>query len=400
MSDVLPLLSPEYAAAPQPFWKKLRETQPVYYAKDYGFWVVSRHADIVAIAKDTDNFSSSGGPAGQMAKSVDSEENAGIGFLPMIQNDPPEHGRLRALFAKAFTPKRIATMEPEIYALARELVEDLRNKNRQGEALDLVRDFASPLPVLVIARMLGIPIDERHKLRVWSESMAIGLGEGYSIKEQSSALASLSRTMADIVSRVRTHPIEDTLLGAMVNAVEQADRLRDDEILGLSKLLWLAGNETTTNLISNGVVFLMENPEVLREIQIDKSRIPDFVEEMLRYNGPVVGLFRNATRDVHFRDKMIRAGESIWLLFASGNLDSDVFESPETFDLNRNNHEQLAFGKGIHFCIGSALAKLEARIAFELLADLLPAIHVDVQGGKRIPVPVLSGWVTLPMKYC
>lgn len=397
MNEKLPLLSPEYASSPQEFWRELRESEPVYYAEDLNFWVITRHADIVEIAKDTTTFSSSGGPGGRMAEDVLSEDEEGIGFLPMIQHDPPEHTRVRSLFAKAFTPKRIADMEGQINDLARDLTEELYKKHEAGQPLDLVNDFASPLPVFVIARMMGIPLTDRSKLRVWSDSMAVGMGEGYSVGQQISAMSSLSRAMEEIVADVRKCPEKDTLIGAMVDAAEEGERLRDDEIVGLSKLLWLAGNETTTNLISNGSVFLLNNPGILEELRNDKELIPLFVEEMLRYEGPVMGLFRNATRDTEFRGKQIREGDSIWLLFSAGNLDPEVFENPDTFDLHRDNHNHLAMGKGVHFCIGSSLAKLEAKVAFEWLVDILPRVRLDFHAGKRIPVPVLSGWVSLPM---
>lgn len=400
MSEQFPFLSPDYALQPQPYWKKLRETEPVFYAEEFGFWVISKHADILELLKDPHTFSSASGPAGGLAENEDGEaaaENGGIGFLPMIQTDPPEHTRIRSLFAKAFTPKRIAEMEPRVAEIAKDLMGEIHQKVRRGEGLDLVDDFASPLPVYVIAQMMGVPLKERHRLRMWSDTMAIGVGAGYSLKQQLGSRREMTEGLSEIIEEARKNPEQDTLISAMIQASEKSESLRDDEILGLSKLLWLAGNETTTNLISNGVMFLLNHPAVLAELQSDRTLIPDFVEEMLRFDGPVMGLFRTATKDVEFRGKHITQGDSLWLLFSSGNLDADNYADPEGFDLHRKNKDHLALGKGIHFCMGSALARLEAKIAFEWLLDLLPYVRLDFERGKRIPVPILSGWVKLPM---
>lgn len=400
MSNEFPFLSAEYAARPQPFWKNLRETDPVYYAQEYGFWVISKHEDILEMLKDPYTYSSAAGPGGGLVAGEDGEQrddNGGMGFLPLIQHDPPEHTRIRSLFAKAFTPKRIAEMEPAVVEIATNLMDELHQKIRNGEALDLVDDFTSPLPVYVIAQMMGIPLEERHRLRMWSDSLAIGAGEGYSIQQQLGSRKEMTEGLSEIISAARHNPQANTLISAMLDASEEGENLRTEEILGLSKLLWLAGNETTTNLISNGVVFLLNHPDVLADLRNDRTLISDFVEEMLRYDGPVMGLFRIATRNVEFRGKNISKGDTLWLLFSSGNLDADTYEAPETFDLHRRNKDHLALGKGIHFCMGSALARLEAKVAFEWLIDLLPHMKLDFENGKRIPVPILSGWVKLPM---
>lgn len=350
--------------------------------------------------KDPYTYSSAAGPGGGLGAGEGGEQrndNGGVGFLPLIQHDPPEHTRIRSLFAKAFTPKRIAEMEPAVVEIATNLMDELHQKIRNGEALDLVDDFASPLPVYVIAQMMGIPLEERHRLRMWSDSLAIGAGEGYSIQQQLGSRKEMTEGLSEIISAARHNPQANTLISAMLDASEEGENLRTEEILGLSKLLWLAGNETTTNLISNGVVFLLNHPDVLADLRNDRTLISDFVEEMLRYDGPVMGLFRIATRNVEFRGKNISKGDTLWLLFSSGNLDADTYEAPETFDLHRRNKDHLALGKGIHFCMGSALARLEAKVAFEWLVDLLPHMKLDFENGKRIPVPILSGWVKLPM---
>ncbi|MCR9183903.1 MAG: cytochrome P450 [Halieaceae bacterium] len=400
MYTEFPFLSAEYAAHPQPFWEKLRDSDPVHYAKDYGFWVISRHRDILEMLKDPHTYSSAGGPGGGLTAGNDGapeKDNGGIGFLPMIQNDPPEHTRVRSIFANAFTPKRIAEMEPTVVAIANNLLAEIHEKIRDGRDLDLVDDFASPLPVYVIAQMMGIPLSERHKLRMWSDSLAIGADEAYTLEQKLGSRKQMTATLSAIISKARDKPQGDTLISAMLNASEKGENLHPGEILGLSKLLWLAGNETTTNLISNGTVFLLNNTEVLEELRRDKKLIPEFVEEMLRFNGPVMGLFRNATRDVEFRGKAIRKGDTLWLLFSSGNLDSRAYDAPERFDLHRRNRNHLALGKGVHFCMGSALARLEARVAFETIVDLIPYMKLSFENGKRIPVPVLSGWIKLPM---
>jgi len=399
MTDKLPFLSADYASNPKPYWETLRETDPVYYAKEYGFWAITKHADILKILKDPLTFSSSVGPAGGMIKDNDNShsDNGGVGFLPLLQNDPPEHTRIRAIFAKAFTPKRISEMEPSLEAIANDLLSEIKKKISNHKPIDLVDDFASPLPVLAIAKMMGIPLEERHRLRMWSDSMAIGTGEGYTLKQKALNKDDMTKGLKEIIEEARKHPKEDTLISAMLQASEDNQILMEDEILGLCKLLWLAGNETTTNLISNGAVLLLNRPDLLKELRKNKSLIPEFIEELFRYEAPVMGLFRTATKDVEFNGHHIHQGDSLWLLFSSGNLDEDHYPEPNQFDLHRKNKDHLALGKGIHFCMGSALARLEARIAFEKLVDLLPYATLDFEKGKRIPVPVLNGWLKLPI---
>ena len=399
MKDKLPFLSPEYANDPKPYWKKLRETDPVYYAEEYGFWAITKHGDILEILKDPITFSSAGGPAGGMIEGNDDahSENGGVGFLPLLQNDPPEHSRIRSIFAKAFTPKRISEMEPALEKIANELMANIERKIKNNEPIDLVDDFASPLPVLAIANMMGIPHEERHNLRMWSDSLAIGAGESFTLKQKSLNQREMTKGLKQIIEDARNNPQKDTLISAMLQAAEDGQSLQENEILGLCKLLWLAGNETTTNLIGNGIVFLLNNLDILKELQEDKSLIPDFIEELFRYDGPVMGLFRHATRDVDFKGHKIKKGQSIWLLFSSGNLDEEHYPDAEKFNLHRKNKDHLALGKRIHFCMGSALARLEAKIAFEHLVGFIHTVSLDFEKGKRIPVPVLSGWLKLPV---
>lgn len=396
MNNKFPFLSTEYAVAPQNIWQGLRESDPVFYSQEYGFWVISKHADILEMLKDPQTYSSSFGPSAGL-NAEEGVDDSGVGFLPLLSTDPPEHTRLRSIFAKAFTPKRIAEMEPTINRIAKELIDNLRQKIEKGESIDFVEDYASPLPVFTIAMMMGIPLSERHRLKMWSDSMAIGTGDTYSAEQQANSQQEMATALKEIVERARENPQEDTLIAAMLQATDDEDKLTEDELHGLCKLLWIAGNETTTNLISNSIVFLKDNTPVLDEIRANKSLIPEFVEEMLRYDGPVTGLFRTATRDIEFRGQQISKGDAIWLLFSSGNLDSDNYVNADKFDLHRKQKDHLALGKGIHFCMGSVLARLEARIAFEWIVDFLPYCHLQFEQGKRIPVPILRGWLKMPM---
>jgi len=399
MGIEIPLLTPEYAADPRPAWKRLRGEAPVLWSEPFGFWVVSKYDDVVMMLKNPDDFSSSIGSAGGLAPQADGGAGAGVGFLPMIQHDPPDHTRLRGLLSRVFSPRRISDMEPRIRGIAADLVAEIRRKAEAGESLDLYRDFASPLPVIVIAEMLGVPATERERLGFWADATGIGSGGRYSLDVRARAVKQIDACLAGLIEKRRSEP-EDDLISALVQiSDEDGNRLRSNELLGFCKLLWIAGNETTTNLISNASLILRERPDLLDELRANGSLIPAFVEEALRYEGPVNGLFRVATRDLEIQGQRIGKGQPVWLLFSSANRDGDHFPDPDRFDLHRKPNDHLAFGFGIHFCLGAALARLEARVAFEALTEILPSLELYPEQGERIPTPILRGWLKLPMTW-
>lgn len=396
MKIEFPLMEPAYIADPTPYWKILRENDPIYWSEKYNFWVVTKYEDVEAFVKDYKTFSSASGPAGGLHQKEEDDAN-GVGFLPMIQNDPPEHGRLRSLLSRSFTSRRISDLAPSVHSLAKDLVSDLNAKAAAGEPLDFYHDFASPLPVAVIAKLLGIPKDYYEKLAFWNEAMGIGTGGRYSETQRSSATSELTQALREIIELKRIKPEEDMISSLVQIADDDGVKLKPNELLGFCKLLWIAGNETTTNLLSNSALLLQEKPDLVRELIDDKSLIPAFIEEALRHQSPVNGLFRRVTRDYEYKGKLLKENDNVWLLFASANRDKEVFSNPDEFDLRRDPNDHLALGKGIHFCMGHALARLEAEVAFEYLVEFLPKYKLLPEEGLRIPVPVLRGWLKLPM---
>ena len=388
MKIEFPLMDPAYIDDPTPYWKLLRDNEPLYWSDDYNFWVITKYEDVEAIVKDHVTFSSASGPAGGLRNDTDDGQEQGVGFLPMIQNDPPEHGRLRSLLSKSFTSRRIADLEPSIRKLAKGLVDELNAKSAAGEPMDFYKDFASPLPVAVIAELLGIPEEYYERLAFWNEAMGVGTGGRYTETQRSGATAELSGALQEIIELKRAEPSDDMISSLVQIADEDGVKLKANELLGFCKLLWIAGNETTTNLVSNAALLLQRRPDILQELIEDKS---------LRHQSPVNGLFRRVTKDYNYKGKLFKKDDNVWLLFASANRDEEAFTDPDDFVIRRDPNDHMALGKGIHFCMGHALARLEAEIAFEYLVDFLPKFKLLPDDGLRIPVPVLRGWLKLPM---
>jgi len=390
--SLLPLQDPTFADNPEQYFKVLREEAPLYWSEDYGFWVVSCYEDVDRFSRNPQMFSS-------RVNFANSSKFAETDYLPMLQDDPPVHTRLRSLVSRTFSPRRIAKLEQGILDLSLDLVNDIERKYENGEKLDFFRDYSSPLPVNVIANLLGVPSEERENLQLWAEATGIGSGERYTPDQQTLVTDELRVCLERLIDLRRTRP-EDDLISAMAKvADEDGEKLKADELLGFCELFWIAGNETTTNLLSNGAVFIQKNPEWKNWLsEADENEIGQFVEEMLRLNGPVNGLFRSATQNIHHRGVEIQEGQPVLLLWASANMDEKHFENPAIFNIERSPNDHLAFGKGIHFCAGAALARMEARIAFPAVAKLLGKYTLVPEEGLRIPSPVLRGWVSLPMR--
>lgn len=348
---------------PYPRYRRLRDEHPLYWCARPRCWVLSRYDDVCAALQDPHTFSSTQGifPAGGF--------DLAAAFLPMmIMMDPPRHGDLRRVVSKAFTPRRIAGMEPSVQHLTAELVLPLTDAGGG----DVVRELAGPLPAIVIADMLGVPREDREQFRVWSTALVTtDLQTRDPLAANLQAAASLYEYFTAFLAERRARPRED-LLSALVTAEVEGRRLSEPELLGFCLLLLVAGHETTTNLVSNTVAVLAERPNERHRLADAPERLPAAVDEMLRYDSPVQGLSRTLTRDVQLHDADLREGDSVLLLFGSANRDERVFPDPDRFDPGRVVDRQLAFGRGIHYCLGAALAQLETR-----------AVFVELFGGTR-----------------
>jgi cytochrome P450 len=340
-------------------YRTLRDEQPLARSPS-GFWAVSRFADVYAIASDPATWSSE--------RTVISPP----GLVPTIQSlDPPRHDRLRALVSLAFTPKRIREMEPRVRAIASELLAPLL----EAGGGDLLAAYARHIPSRVIGEMIGIPDERIPDFLHWTEAM-VELPQG---RTQSEAIqdpaASIYREFAVLLEERRRNRRSD-LMSALIDARLDGQALSQEELLGFCFVLVVAGNDTTTNLIANGAVLLAEHPDQRRLVVEDPALLDGAIEEMLRIESPAQALPRRALRDVELHGEKIHAGEQLFLLFGSANRDEREFEAPDRFDVRRRIKRHLAFGQGIHFCLGKSLARLEARVAFEELLARAPAYEL------------------------
>lgn len=380
--DLAALFSPAKNREPQPLLARLREHAPVVKAEAVGLWVLTRHADVVFALKRPDLFSS-GRDAALVRRFQDPRLEQSMNLLSdnsIVAVDPPEHTRLRKLINSAFTPRAIQRLESRIRTIASELIDDILD-NRE---FDLIEALAIPLPVIVIAEMLGVDPARQADFKRWSDDLLAGstLEEPLDDAEIERVLASRSECVDyfhELIDLRRRAPCED-LLSDLVRAEVDHQILSPDEVVTMAVILMIAGNETTTNLIGAAMLEILEHPEQLRWLRADLSLIPNFLEEVLRFRSPVPMLVRIATQDVSVCGVTIPKGEAVALMIDSANRDPARVRDPERFDITRDDPTHLSFGYGIHFCVGAPLSRLEAKIAFEEMFRRFPSV-------SRVPGP-------------
>ena len=313
----------------------------------------------------------------------------------MLFSDPPDHRRLRGLVQKAFTPKLVADMRSHIQDIA----DDLLNKIGSRDKMNLIDEYAFPLPIIVISEILGVPVEDQDKFRVWSNSIIDASSSDHAEMFEQHA-KEFTEYLTDWFAKVRKNPGKD-LISQLVIAEESGQQLTENELLGVVSLLIIAGHETTVNLIGNGVLALLEHPEQ-RDLLIQKPElIHNAVEEMLRYNGPVeFSTSRWALEDVEFRGENIAKGELVIVALDSANRDTEKFKDADIFDITREKSQHLAFGKGIHLCLGAPLARLEGEIAISTLLARYPEIQLqtDVTELEWRPGMIVRGLKELPVQ--
>jgi cytochrome P450 len=371
-------LAPETVECPYHFYAAMRHEAPVYEVPGMGFYIVSKHADIERVLLDTERFSSKSGPGVRQQPPQDILDIWAKGWMPtntLLTNDPPDHRRYRGLVNKAFTPRRVAEWEPTIRTITTELIDSFIDDGR----VELVQQFAVPLPLTVIADALGVPREDMPKFKKWSDDAVAPLGGMISHEREiecAHSTVEFQHYFAAMLEERRVHPRDDFLTDLLLARLEGETPLNMGEMLNMLQQLLVAGNETTTNLIASAMMLLGQNPVQLKAVRADRSRIPNLIEEALRSESPVQGLFRMAKVDVEIGGVKIPAGSRVVVMYASGNRDDDRFAGAEQFDVCRANaKDHLAFGAGIHYCLGAPLARLEGKIAFELLLDRLTNIR-------------------------
>jgi hypothetical protein len=389
MEDLLPFDDPKYIADPYAHWQRLRDEAPVHWSERHRFWAITRYDDVLAVLHDPGRFSSKGGPVGR-------SDEVGLPRQPLIQDDPPHHDRLRRILSKAFSPRIVGAREGRVREIARSLLDEALRRVSAGEPIDLVRTFTSPFPVSVIAEILGIPPEMHDRLRLWNATTSVTGAAELKDSHAPGIMREMYAALADLIEERRASRRDD-LFSALIDASESDESpLEPHELVGLCQLLWTAGNETTTNLLSNAALVLQDRPDLLEIVRTRADRIPAMVEELLRLESPVNCLARTATRDLELRGQAIREGDVLMVLYAAANRDPRHFERPDEFDPDRRPNDHVAFSHGIHFCLGSHLARLEARVGLEALGELLPAVTLRPDEGLRIPTGILRGWLRLP----
>ena len=387
-------LSDRTAQDPYPVYAALRERDPVHRSRLMNAWMFARHADVDAILRDHRNFGSDPRKgtltARQQAMLPAPDE------LTMLLLDPPDHRRLRALVNKAFTPRAVEALEPRIRETLAALLDDIDDPG----GFDLMQAVAHPLPVIVIAEMLGVPHGDRARFAVWSAQRARLLEPTVSPRERAAAevaTAEFDAFFRAIIEERRAAP-EDDILSALVQAEEEGERLNERETLNMLRLLLIAGNETTTNLIGNGMLALLRNPGELRRLREDPGLIPSAVEELLRFDSPVQATFRRALADCEVNGFELRRRDNLVVLVGSANRDPEAFADPDRLDVGRGDTAHLSFGRGIHHCLGAPLARLEGRIVLEMLLERFPRIALRDDRPRFRKSIVLRGLRSLPVR--
>jgi cytochrome P450 len=351
--------SPTVKQCPYPHYDRWREESPVLWNDEMGAWLVTGYEEAAFVLEDHETFSST--------NSVFVPEAEDVYTFPSIINiDEPRHKKLRALVTKAFTPRSIeADWVPRIRRIVDEQLDGVR-----GETFNVVADLAYPLPVRMIAEIIGVESEKFAQFKRWSDEIVkrIGVEEPENPEPFRAALYELSAYFFEQTDRRQRQP-KDDLLTRLVEAEVDGEKLTPAELQAFLVLLLVAGNETTTNLIATAITVLAGDPEMMRRIRDDRSQVSSLIEESLRWEAPIQGFYRKATQDVEVAGVQIKAGDPLCVLFGAGNHDPAEYECPEQFNLSGASRDHLAFGKGIHYCLGANLARIEASIAINAVLD-------------------------------
>lgn len=397
----LDLFDPATIARPHAFYARLREEAPIIWSEQLRGWVLTRFDDVRAVLRDSERFSSQREAVLLGRRDVPLETVAPPGTLTMLGADRPDHTRLRKLLAIDFTPKRIVRMQPRIEAITRALLDDAVRKARDGEPFDVAENFAVPLPVTIIAELLGVPGGMYRQFKRWSDAATEPVGPSATmsqVEQRNASIVEFRRYLQEQIEQRRHHPTDD-FIGRLVAAHDDEAKLSDDELLAAVNLLLLAGNETTTNLISNAVLALTRFPDQQAILREDPAWLDNSVEEFLRYDGSVQFTTRTALAAARFHGQQVEAGDNVVAVLASANRDPRAFDLPDQLDVRRDIQRHLAFGDWIHICLGQFLARMETRAAIAGLLQAFPRLalavpeedipyraNFNLRGPKHLPI--------------
>jgi cytochrome P450 len=385
----------EFIANPYPTYHRLRAEEPVHH-NPLGFWVLTRYEDVLGALRDP-RFAKEAIAAFVAARFGIAP--AGIG-LSMLDRDPPDHTRLRGLVSTAFTPRVVEMLRPHI----QRIVDGLLERVETAGSMDLIEDFAYPLPVVVICELLGVPVEDRDRFKQWGLDIARGLDAIWLPPDSEVAVRSVAsrRALSDyfraLIAERRASPRGD-MLSALIAAEEAGDTLTEDELLATCILLLVAGHETTVNLIGNGTLALLRHPHELRRLRERPGLITSAVEELLRYDGPVQRSARIPSEDVTIGGYTIRKGEMVLPFIGAADRDPAQFPDPDRLDITRADNRHIAFGWGIHFCLGAPLARIEGQIAINTLLQRLPKLALATDTPPYRQSLTLRGLSALPVSF-
>jgi cytochrome P450 len=396
--------SAEVVADPYPWYEQLQRRGPVHWVPTRDMWMVTGYDQVATVLRDPSTYSSRLGYAALATGAMRRDPSDMRGTLGvdttdlrmLVSTDPPEHTRVRRLLSRVFTPRAIAELEPRLRAICGELVGGLLARAESSRA-DLVSELAVPFPVTVIAELLDIPSDRRMDFRRWSAALVGAFGGNLDVMEAQRAGLELFSFMAEVVEQRRAHPAGD-LISCLVAGGDQddPDALNVEEITMIAILLLAAGNETTTNLIGNTAAALAAHPAQEEQLRASPDVLPAAIEEVLRWESPVQGLLRGTTRAATLAGADLPAGARVLVCFAAANRDPQHFDDPNRFDIDRRPADHLAFGHGIHFCLGASLARLEARICFEHLLQARARLEPDGEAVRTTGF-MLRGFTEYPV---
>ena len=386
--------APEFRANPYPYYELLQTNAPIFFWDAWGMWFLSRYEDCHALLRD--NRLGREGRGGGEPPPQQRPLFEMMGHW-MLMQDPPDHTRLRSLVHKAFTPRMVAQLRPAI----QQITDDLLDQVQDQGTMEIIADLAYPLPVTVICVLLGVPPADHSSFHAWSDAIArsLDLTEETAVYDRAArAAVALTDYLDGLLAERRARP-QDDLLSALVAVEEQGERLTRAELFAICALLLMAGHETTVNLIGNGTLALLRHPDQWQSLRQNPGLVQSAVEELLRYDSPVQLTERGALEDITYKGHVFRRGQKVGFLLGAANRDPAQFADPATLDLARRENRHLAFGGGIHYCLGAPLARLEGEVAFLTLARRLPRLALVSDTATYRDNYVLRGLDTLPVTF-
>jgi cytochrome P450 len=377
-------LNPETLEDPYPHYQVWRTEKPIWWAEDIQAWVLSRYDDVRSVLKNAAAFSSAAMGEGEQRAIA----------LPLLSDDPPRHTQLRAIVNKAFTSRTIKQMEGEVEVLVDELLDAIAGQS----IVDISEAFTIPLPIYIVARVMGIPEERKNDFKQWSDALT-GTSEATDLESRMPDILAMAGYFQSLIPERREHPGDD-LISKIVHAEVNGEGIGDQDIVGFCMLLLIAGNETTTNLLSNLLNYLANDADKWNELRNDPSKIDAAIEEALRFDAPVHWVGRKATEDAEFHGQIVKAGDTVITVLGSANRDAEHYARPDEFRLDRERSDHHTFGHGIHFCIGAPLGRMEARYALEGLFKRYKSLrHPQQAENERTHSHMLRGFHHLWLEF-